>query len=874
MRQLTVSLGETHNAKITKVLRCTFEEFVKGLLGRVPETDDKASNGWVSGAEFSPRYRHGDNFVARHLISFDYDHIDPADVNDILFTFGGYSYLAYTTWSHAASAPRVRVWLPLSRPCGSDEFEAVSRRVASWFSIEKTAGESHKAAQYMFRPARKPGAAFQTWVETRLPWVDVDAILATYENWTDRKSWPHKKDGDNLHNEGDVASPLEKEGIVGDFCRAFTIEHAIERFNLPYKPGSQSERLTYTLGSRPDGAIIYDNSTKLHSHHDTDPARGQNNAFDLVRLHHFGWLDTDGDRNDLVTRLPSFRAMAAFAAEQPEVRTQQAISEGFTDLDATDVSWLDISEQSDPFGWLSVDGGRVDLLAGVRQNEAAPPERIKKASSRTTDQENARRIQKRFGDKIISVGGEFYFWQGTHWKKNRSSVARCLTHLSAMVQAEAKHGLEELQKKRGLTDDELEAAQEDPASCQKLKPGDIYVLSEAVQLLKWARQCAQSSTQESTKKMLKDLLEFDGERLNTHLHLLPATNGVVDLRTGDLKPHDPGLYLTECAPTPYVASAEAPRFKQFLQEIYAGDQEVIDFMQRWLGYCITGEVREHKMVIHVGEGGNGKGTLFDTISSVLGSFSATAAPGLLLSEDGMSKPSNELADLVGRRMVTVSETDDAAQLREALVKQLTGGDRIKARFLYQEHFEFRPTHKLQMFTNYEPRIRGQDRGMWRRLLLVKYPVRYGSAADVASGKADKVGDIFLNDILAAEAPGILRWLIEGAREWYRAGLRPPTSVTRATDEYQREQDTVAKFVCERCEVSATARVALVGDTESIYQAYRGWTAESGIRPLGRDRFAKEVLRVVPTARQAQWREGEGLISRWIRGFQGLRLGAA
>lgn len=234
MRQLTASIGRKHNAKIIKVWRGDFPTFCKSLLSRVPETEDKASNGWVSGAEFSPSYRDSENFVARHFVSLDYDHITPADQARILDHFKGTARLCYTTWSHTAANPRLRIWLPTSREIGYDEFQAVSRRVAADIGIELAARESHTVAQYMYRPAIKPFEEFWSESDTESPWIDVDATLSRFDNWTDRSQWPCRREADELHNGGRGVSPLDKKGIVGAFCRAFTIEEAIARFELPY----------------------------------------------------------------------------------------------------------------------------------------------------------------------------------------------------------------------------------------------------------------------------------------------------------------------------------------------------------------------------------------------------------------------------------------------------------------------------------------------------------------------------------------------------------------------------------------------------------------------------------------------------------------
>lgn len=329
---LVASLGQKHPAEITKVWRGDFKQFVAALLKKVPTTADKAAAGWVSGAEFKPEYRHGDNFVARHFLSLDYDHIKPEDVGRVLSMAGGTAFLAYTTHSNLPSDPRMRVWIPLSRPASAEEYQAVARKVAARADIGLAARESFSASQMMYRPCKKEGAEFKHWENTEAPYLDVDKVLGEYDDWKDTKAWPRRFDEEAIGG-GSGESPLEKPGIVGAFCRAFTITAAIDRFELPYTHVG-GDRWTYTRGSRPEGVIIYDDDTKLHSHHDTDPARGQHNAFDLVRLHRFGALDSSDPDRPLSERA-SQRAMSALAMEQPEFAGFGTVPEGeFGNLDA------------------------------------------------------------------------------------------------------------------------------------------------------------------------------------------------------------------------------------------------------------------------------------------------------------------------------------------------------------------------------------------------------------------------------------------------------------------------------------------------------------------------------------------------------------
>lgn len=323
-RPLIVSFGTSNSlAVISSVQQIPWADFAKLLTEMPPEHTDKASRGWYCPVEFLPAYRDSDNFVARHALTFDFDHVGLDTWPRVRDTWSGLAFAMYTTWSHTEEKPRFRVVMPLSRPATYDEFQAVARRVATDIDIELFARESFTPAQCMFSPTRKPGAKHNSHINDG-DWLDVDQVLAEYGDWTDKTQWPTRRDGDGVAKADYAVSPLDKVGCVGDFCRAFRIPEAIKRFELPYTPGSTEGRWTYTAGSRPDGMRLYDDETKAHSEHDTDPARGQSNAFDLVRVHLYGALDTEADKSKPITERPSYRAMCQLALEQPELRAKSA----------------------------------------------------------------------------------------------------------------------------------------------------------------------------------------------------------------------------------------------------------------------------------------------------------------------------------------------------------------------------------------------------------------------------------------------------------------------------------------------------------------------------------------------------------------------
>ena len=230
---LIVSLGREHLARVLKTAELSWQGYVDLLL-KVQESNDKASRGWSCPVKFTPAYRDSENFQHRYALTLDYDHVTASDMMQIHEAFVSLQHLAYTTWSHTAAKPRWRYVIPLSRPATYDEFQAVSRKVAARAGIELAARESHVPAQCMFLPTTRPGETLQS-IQNPGKILDVDAVLAEYENWTDKTQWPRRDSADTFSGAGMATDPTTKPGIVGAFCRAYTVEEAIVKFRLPYE---------------------------------------------------------------------------------------------------------------------------------------------------------------------------------------------------------------------------------------------------------------------------------------------------------------------------------------------------------------------------------------------------------------------------------------------------------------------------------------------------------------------------------------------------------------------------------------------------------------------------------------------------------------
>ncbi len=298
--------------------------------------------------------------------------------------------------------------------------------------------------------------------------------------------------------------------------------------------------------------------------------------------------------------------------------------------------------------------------------------------------------------------------------------------------------------------------------------------------------------------------------------LLNVANGTIDLRTGTLREARRDDRLTKIAPVVYDPAARCPTWLGFLDRVMDGKAEVISFLQRAVGYSLTGDISEHCLFLLFGTGRNGKSTFVETLSAALGDYAMTTTTDTLLVRREGGIP-NDLARLVGARLVSASESEAGRNLAEALVKQLTGGDTISARFLHAEFFDFKPAFKLWFRTNHKPTIRGTDDGIWTRIRLIPFTQRI----------PDSEIDRRLPERLLAELPGILAWAVAGCLAWQREGLGMPTEVARATAEYRSEMDVLATFLADCCVVGAEYRCT----AKELYAAYTRWAEENGERAV-------------------------------------------
>lgn len=407
-----------------------------------------------------------------------------------------------------------------------------------------------------------------------------------------------------------------------------------------------------------------------------------------------------------------------------------------------------------------------------------------------TDLGNALRFARLFKDKVMYCAefGLWLIWDGRRWAMDKTGK----------IMNYAQQAIRSMYKDIGKMDSREDREQ-------------------------WLEHAKNSEAYPRMKAMLKlseHMLAVTVAQLDANPWLLNLANGIINLKSGELMPHDHTKLMTKIVPVKYSLDSECPVFDQFLSDIFpledgSPNNDLIGFMQRFIGYCLTGDTSEQKMAIAWGSGANGKGTLLNLINDVLGDYAQTAQAESFMAKQNDNSVSNDIAMLRGARYVLASESKEGRKLNEPLIKQVTGQDKVTARFLYKDFFTFQPAFKLLLLTNYKPTARGDDAALWRRILLVPFTQKF---------EGDKV-DKSLNEKLRTpeEMEGVLRWAIAGCLMWQREGLKPSKEVIQATKEYRNENDVIENWKEERC-VTGNFITEKIG---ILYNDFIKWAGENG-----------------------------------------------
>lgn len=449
------------------------------------------------------------------------------------------------------------------------------------------------------------------------------------------------------------------------------------------------------------------------------------------------------------------------------------------------------------------DSNTLDIDKEIQAAEATLNARIavdmpdltsEKEQFNATDYGNAERLVNRHGSilRYCTTWEKWLVWQNTHWEKDEiGTVERMAKDTVRSIYKEAQDAIDDYQRT----------------------------------LL--AKHAVRSESSRSIAAMIKLAwsqlpMPIKSEQLDKDPFLLNCKNGTVNLKTGELQPHKKEDYITKIIPVNYDSDAKCPEWTAFLNQIMDNKQDLISFLQRSIGYSLTGSTKEQCMFILHGNGANGKSTFLGAIRELMGQYTTHINSDSLMVKD-KSTINNDIARLQGARMVTCMESEGGKRLAESLIKSMTGGDPLTARYLHAEFFDFLPAFKLWMGTNHKPQIRGMDDGIWRRIRLIPFSVKF---------PPDKQ-DRDLPEKLKKELPGILNWCVTGCQEWLKNGLCVPKEVLVATDSYKNEMDTIARFIGDCC----TTETKISTRSSDLYAAYVDWCKKVGEYELSQSRFS-------------------------------------
>ncbi len=409
-----------------------------------------------------------------------------------------------------------------------------------------------------------------------------------------------------------------------------------------------------------------------------------------------------------------------------------------------------------------------------------------------TDYGNAERLIDRYGEDLryCELWGKWLVWDGFRWQID----------VTGRIMARAKATIRTLYAEAAaLEDDDRRKA-----------------------LAGHARKSESRGALQAMITLAEDEVPIKSEELDADPWLLNVQNGTLDLQSGELQDHRRQDRLTKLAPIIFDLEAECPTWLAFLERILPSP-ELRTFLQRLVGYSLTGRTTERLVVILYGSGANGKSTFLSIIRALLGDYGCSTPAETLLAKRENAIP-NDVARLKGARFVTAVETEEGKRLAESFIKQAAGGaDLLSARFMRGEWFDFRPEFKLWLATNHKPEVRGTDRAIWDRIRLIPFDVR------IAEAERDQG----LMDRLLTELPGILNWAMDGALDWQKNGLQTPSEVTDATSGYRDEMDVLAGFIEDRCRIDPAVKVA----RGVIYYAYVTWCKENGEKVVTQREFA-------------------------------------
>lgn len=470
--------------------------------------------------------------------------------------------------------------------------------------------------------------------------------------------------------------------------------------------------------------------------------------------------------------------------------------------------YLNLDEKGDISDWLELGHTKEELEKIVTSvpewNGETESNDVDILQFNFSDVGNAERLISVYGkDMRFSPNrGKWLIWSGKHWRIDGDGQAeRMAQKIVKMIQAAG---------------DEINI--EDDPDKEYKKMIKTFVLK--------------SEGDGRIKAMLNQAKVLHGVPIGTgdtdkDIYLMNFRNGTLDLRTGKLKAHDRKDNITKLVNMDFVPGADCPNWESFLDKIFLGDKELIEYIQKTVGYSLTGAITEQCFYMLYGNGANGKSTFLKAIEDIMGDYSDSLKGSSLMVKRNDDGARGDLAKLQGKRFVTSSELNEGQTFDESLIKALTGGDTIPVRYLYGEEFPLKPEFKLWIGTNEKPKVKGTNLGIWRRVRLIPF---------LHTFKDEEKNENFYEECLQPELPGILNWAVEGCIQWLEEGISIPDKVKAAVEDYRGEMDTIEHFLTDCC-IAGEEYSAKITD---MYDAYCKWCSDNREHELSNIKFSKKL----------------------------------
>ena len=422
-----------------------------------------------------------------------------------------------------------------------------------------------------------------------------------------------------------------------------------------------------------------------------------------------------------------------------------------------------------------------------------------------TDTGNAQRLRNKYvgNIKYSYIQKEWYYWTGKVWQVDNSGEIKKLADVI----------IDDMKKEAFRADGEIQE-----------------------ELLKW---CNRTASSKGKTNMITETQHLEGipvqpDEFDAYTDYINCQNGIVNLRTGELLPHDSNFMMTRICYTDYDTTCGEPKlWLKFLNDVCNGDKELINYLQKCVGYSLSGSIREQCAFFIYGIGNNGKSTFLDTISDLMGTYASNVQPETIMVKKNDGGANSDIARLKSSRFVTSVEPNEGVRLNEGLVKQLTGGDKVTCRFLYGKEFEYVPEFKIWIGTNHKPTIRGTDVGIWRRIKLIPFEV------NIPKDKVDKT----LKYKLRKELPQIFNWAVQGCIKWQQEGLELPKCVQDATKEYKAEMDILTNFMEQCIEIDYKSPEPIMAP--QLFNLYTVWAQKNNEYQMTSRKFYTEIAKKVP-----------------------------